>query len=206
MSEASRWDSAYRGEPPPWDIGRPQPAVERIAAGGGFRGEVLDAGCGTGENALFLAARGLDVLGVDWSRLAIERARMKAAERGVRATFEVADALDLGALHRTFESVLDCGLFHTFEDGDRATYVSSLASVVRPGGVLQLLCFSDREPWTGGPRLVSQAEIRAAFADGWRVVSIEAEQFAMTINDRGALAWHATVERSPDRPARSPSA
>ena len=195
MTAASRWDSAYRGEPPPWDIDRPQPAVERIAADGGFRGDVLDAGCGTGENALFLAARGLDVTGVDWSGLAIERARAKAAGRGLDMRFEQADALSLGTLEATFDSVLDCGLFHTFEDPDRARYVGSLASVVHPGGLLHLLCFSDREPWGGGPRRVTEGEIRDAFADGWRVAAIEPEVFATRIHDDGALAWHATIAR-----------
>lgn len=197
MIPSSPWDSAYRGAPPPWDIGRPQPIVEEIADDGGFRGEVLDAGCGTGENALFLASRGLDVLGVDWSALAIARARAKAAERGLRATFEVADALDLAALGRTFESVLDCGLFHTFEDAERAAYVAGLAAVVRRTGLVHLLCFSDREPWGGGPRRVTQAEIRQAFADGWNVIAIEQARFATRLHDDGALAWHATIERAP---------
>jgi SAM-dependent methyltransferase len=195
MTAASRWDSAYRGEPPPWEIGRPQPFVTRIAADGGFRGDVLDAGCGTGENALYLASLGLELFGVDWSALAVERARAKAAERGVPAEFEVGDALDLAAFGRSFDSALDCGLFHTFEDPERARYVGSLASVLRPGAVLHLLCFSDREPWGGGPRRVSREELRAAFAGGWTITSIEPERFAMRIHDDGALAWHATIER-----------
>jgi SAM-dependent methyltransferase len=193
---ASGWDSAYRGAPPPWDIGRAQPVVVEIADAGGFRGDVLDAGCGTGENALFLASRGLVVTGVDWSPLAIERARAKAAERRLSARFDVADALDLASLDRSFDGVLDCGLFHTFDDHDRARYVASLAAVVRPGGVLHLLCFSDREPWGGGPRRVGEAEIHAAFADGWTVRSVEAARFAMRLHDVGAQAWHATIERA----------
>lgn len=195
MSAAAQWDASYRDGRPPWDIGRPQPVVERIAATGAFRGEVLDAGCGTGENALHLAARGLDVLGVDWSTLAIANARAKAAERGTRARFEVVDALDLASLGLTFDSVLDCGLFHCFDDPDRTRYVASLAAVTRPGGVVHLLCFSDREPWGGGPRRVSEAEIRDAFAEGWRVAAIEPERFVTRIHDGGALAWHAAIVR-----------
>jgi SAM-dependent methyltransferase len=196
VTAAGRWDSAYRGAPPPWEIGRPQPIVERIAAGGGFQSPVLDAGCGTGENALHLAGIGLEVVGIDWSPLAIEQARSKARDRGLTVRFEVADAMDLGGLAQTFDSVLDCGLFHTFEDPGRAQYVENLATVVRPGGVLHLLCFSDREPWGGGPRRVTQAEIRDAFANGWNVASIEPERFATLVHDDGALAWHATIERS----------
>jgi SAM-dependent methyltransferase len=189
------WESAYRGAPPPWDIGRPQPPVIQIADTGGFRSPVLDAGCGTGENALLLASRGLEVVGVDGASVAIEKARLKARSRSLQATYLVADALELGALGRSFASVLDCGLFHVFDDADRAAYVASLGSVVEPHAVLHLLCFSDAEPWGGGPRRVSEAELRDAFADGWSVRSIEPTRFATLIHDDGARAWHATIER-----------
>jgi SAM-dependent methyltransferase len=189
------WESAYRGAPPPWDIGRPQPPVVGIADAGGFRSPVLDAGCGTGENALFLASRGLEVVGIDGASAAIEKAQAKARSRSLRATFLVADALDLEALGHTFASVLDCGLFHVFDDADRTAYVASLRSVVEPAGIVHVLCFSDAEPWGGGPRRISQAELRDAFADGWSVRSIEPTRFATLIHDDGARAWHATVER-----------
>src|SRR5438093_520153 len=113
------FDSAYEGAPP-WDIGRPQEVVVRLYERGGFSGHVLDAGCGTGKNSLFLASKCLDVLGIDRIPAAIERAIAKAAERGIKAEFQVADALNLAALGRTFDTVLDAGLFHVFSDADRA--------------------------------------------------------------------------------------
>ncbi|HYM82573.1 MAG TPA: class I SAM-dependent methyltransferase [Candidatus Dormibacteraeota bacterium] len=189
------WDGAYLAGAPPWDIGRAQPVVVAIDAAGGILDPILDAGCGTGENSLYLAERGHEVFGVDWSPVAIERAREKASERQLQARFAVADALDLGALGRTFGSILDCGLFHTFDDPGRERYVDGLARVLAPGGVLHLLCFSDREPPGWGPRRVSRAEIREAFGDGWRVEGIEPARFATRLQDRGALAWHATIER-----------
>ncbi len=59
------WDASYREGPAPWDTGRPQPAVVRLTAEAAFAGAVLDAGCGTGDNALHIASSGLSVLGVD---------------------------------------------------------------------------------------------------------------------------------------------
>src|SRR4030095_14298022 len=109
------WDASYHDGPAPWDIGQPQPAVGRLAAAGGFTGAVLDAGCGTGENALYLAAQGLSVLGVDVAETALAIARDKAGIRGIDVEFAVADALHLERLGRTFETVLDSGLFHTFD-------------------------------------------------------------------------------------------
>jgi len=196
---AARWDSAYEaGSRPPWDIGRPQPAFVRLADGGLLRGRVLDAGCGSGEHALLAAARGADVVGVDVSPRAIERARRKAGERGIAVRFEVADALRLGELGLTFDTVIDSGLFHVFDDADRARYVTSLALVLEPGGTCYLMCFSDRQPGTMGPRRVSQEELRAAFSDGWAVTSIVAEAFEVNpgLGTPTAQAWLATIRRA----------
>ena len=192
------WDDSYAaGAQPPWDIGRPQPAFRRLADAGLLAGRVLDAGCGTGEHTLLAASAGADALGVDVSRLAVERARGKAAARGSKARFEVADALNLADLGLTFDTIIDSGLFHTFDDDNRVRYVESLASVLRPGGACYLMCFSDRQPGTLGPRRVSQDELRAAFRDGWSV-SIAADAFDVN-RDFGmatAQAWLVTLGRT----------
>jgi cyclopropane fatty-acyl-phospholipid synthase-like methyltransferase len=198
-TSAAGWDSAYEaGSGAPWDIGRPQPAFVRLADGGLLRGRVLDAGCGSGEHALLAAARGADVVGVDVSPRAIERARRKAGERGLTVRFEVADALSLGELGLTFDTVIDSGLFHVFDDADRARYVTSLASVLEPGGTCYLMCFSDRQPGTMGPRRVSQEELRASFSDGWDVTAIVAEAFEVNpgLGTPTAQAWLATIHRA----------
>jgi SAM-dependent methyltransferase len=195
------WDRSYQGDGAPWDLGRPQPAIERIADL--FTGSVLDAGCGSGEHALLLAARGLEVIGVDVAPTAIAQARAKAEARGLQATFEVEDALRLGRLGRTFDSVLDVGLYHTFDDAERVEYAESLATVTATGSVLHLLCFSDRAPGEGGPRRVSETELWASFAAGWTVVSIHADHIVTTFDHAGVPAWLARVERS-DPQGRSP--
>jgi ubiquinone/menaquinone biosynthesis C-methylase UbiE len=190
------WDASYHDGPAPWDIGRPQPAVVRVAAAGGFTGTVLDAGCGTGENALHVASLGLPVLGVDVAETALEAARQKAAARGVEAEFALADALHLERLGRTFQTVLDCGLFHTFDGDERPGYVASLASVTERGGALYVLCFSDAGPDTG-PHPVSGQQLRAAFDRdaGWDVVALEADRVETRFHENGAPAWLATIER-----------
>lgn len=193
------WDGAYaEAAPAPWDIGRPQPAFVRLAEKGLLLGRLLDSGCGTGEQTLLAAAHGADAMGVDMSPRAIERARGKAAERGLVARFEVADILRLPDLGLTFDTIIDSGVFHVFDDEDRARYVASLASVLRAGGHCYLICFSDRQPGTFGPRRVGQDELRAAFSDGWKVESIEADAFE--VNQAGigipfAQAWLAVIQR-----------
>ena len=196
------WDEAYAASAPaPWDIGRPQPAFVRLADQGLLSGRLLDSGCGTGEQTLLAAAHGADATGVDVSGRAIQRARDKAAERGLRARFEVADALYLGDLGLTFDTIIDSGVFHVFDDANRPRYVASLASVLRPGGHCYLICFSDRQPGTAGPRRVRQDELRAAFCDGWVVASIEAAAFELNQSALGvpsAQAWLAVIRWSGD--------
>jgi SAM-dependent methyltransferase len=192
------WNASYTSDaPPPWDIGRPQPAFVRLADDGRLTGRLLDAGCGSGENALLAASRGADVTGVDIAPAAIALARAKASERGLTARFEVADARDLGHLSLTAETLIDSGVFHVFGDDDRARYVASLAAVLRPGGACYLMCFSDRQPGTWGPRRVRADELRAAFADGWTVQSITADTFDINpVNGATrADAWLATIWR-----------
>ena len=194
------WDDSYAGDvPAPWDIGRPQPVFVRRAEQGLMAGRVLDSGCGTGEHTLLAAAHGADATGVDVSGLAIRRARDKAAERGLVARFEVGDALRLADLGLTFDVIIDSGVFHVFDDDARGRYVTSLASVLRPGGHCYLACFSDRQPGTWGPRRVSQDELRAAFSDGWAVASIEAATFEVNearIGASSVQAWLAVLERA----------
>jgi ubiquinone/menaquinone biosynthesis C-methylase UbiE len=171
--------------------------VSRPERDGGDPGDdQRGAGDAAGGDALEIAARGIEVTGVDVAPTAIRQAQDKAAGRGVAATFLVGDALQLGRLGQTFRSVLDCGLFHTFDDDERRAYVESLAAVTVPGSVLHVLCFSDAVPGSEGPRRISQAELRAAFRAGWNVVSIEADRLETAFAADGIPAWLATVERA----------
>ena len=191
------WDASYEGQQPaPWDIGRPQDAFVRVAAEAGFAGAVLDAGCGTGEHALLAASLGHPVLGVDLAATAIDMARTKAADRAIDAEFAVADVFELEGLGRTFETILDCGMFHTCDDEERLRYVASLGSATEPGGTLYLLCFGDGAPDIG-PHPVSTGELQAAFdrSTGWDVVTIEPDKIQTTFIRTGVPAWFATIKR-----------
>lgn len=186
---------AYRSGTPPWDIGRAQPAIVRLADEGLIAGDVIDVGCGTGENALYLASLGLSVLGVDAAPTAIAQAQEKARLQGSNASFLVADALMLEILGRRFDVAIDCGLFHTFSDVDRVRFERNLHGTLRPGARYVLMCFSEHQSGEQGPRRVTQAEIRATFTAGWTVDSIVAERFAAKVPGDGAHAWLALLTR-----------
>ncbi len=190
---------AYAGEAP-WDIGRPQAPFVTVTDQ--VKSPVLDAGCGTGDMAIHFAAKGRQITGIDFLEEPIRRARAKAEERGVAVEFRVADALTLDESDERFNTVVDSGLFHTFSDDDRRRYVAGLAHVLNPGGRLFLMCFSDAEPGTQGPRHITREELEAAFATGWQIKSIEATHFDVnpkfsgaTFSEGGPKAWFAAIER-----------
>jgi SAM-dependent methyltransferase len=192
----ARFEAIYERQAP-WDVPEPQPALVRRFAAGEIRGTVLDAGCGTGENALYLAAQGLDVWGVDVVSAAIGQARAKARARDLPAgRFLVHDALRLGELGMTFDTVVDSGLFHALDDRERTLYVASLRRVLRPGGLVHVLCLSDAQPGDWGPRRIARAELERAFAQGWKVRRIAKARFVSRMYARGARAWLGTFERA----------
>lgn len=160
---------------------------------------MLDAGCGTGEHTLLAAERGAQALGVDIASVAIELACAKARERGSSARFEVWDALRLAELGETFDTLLDCGLYHVFRDLEtRRAYAAQLAAVLRSGGTLHLMSFSPRTPGDWGPQRIAEEELRATFGDGWTIVSLAPARFEINpgLPVDTADAWLLTATRS----------
>lgn len=200
-SAGERFAAYYAAPRAPWDIGRPQEAF--VAAASRIGGRVLDAGCGTGDLAIWLAEGGRAVTGVDFLEAPLARARAKAAARGVPVTFLQMDATAVGAIPERFDAVTDCGLFHTFDDAGRAAYVAALRTLLEPGARVFLLCFSTAEPGDHGPRRVGESDLRAAFRDGFVVESVEPARFESVagipgaeFTPGGARAWFAVVRRA----------
>jgi len=189
----------YEGNPP-WDIGKPQPPFVAIADR--VLSPVLDAGCGTGNTALFFAARGHRVTGIDFVEEAIRRARAKAAERDLPVEFLVKDAMTLGGWDERFASVIDSGLFHIYAGDEQRRYVQGLAHVVQPGGQLFLFTFTEEAPEGG----VSRQQLYDIFADGWDVESVElvrgevspafTAEFPEAFPEGGPKGWFAVIRRN----------
>ena len=188
------FEKAYQ-ERPPWDIGRPQQEIVRLEKTGQITGTVLDVGCGTGDNALFLASCGHEVVGLDSVERAIEAARRKADERSLSATFIRGEILSLREIGRTFDTVIDSGLFHTLSDNERLLFVRNLHEVLVPGGSYFMLAFSDLEPAGYGPRRITKQEIQDSFSDGWRINGIQAAVFESRTRKEGSRAWLSSITR-----------
>jgi SAM-dependent methyltransferase len=194
----SRFDDAYKTRTAPWVIDEPQAAIVELQRAGWIHSKVLDIGCGTGEHTILLTRLGYDVVGIDFSPHAVEQARASAAEKGVDARFEVADAMNLGS-DPGYQTVVDSALFHIFDDADRARYVSSLHAAVRPGGLVHVLALSDAGRGFG-PQ-VSEADIRGAFGEGWVLEALDTTTYRGVVQEAQADAIGLPVGTRVDEPA-----
>jgi len=182
---------------PPWQIDRPQPEVIRLIEQGKFESPVLDLGCGTGDNTIELARHGLVVKGLDAVPEALERARKKTEQAGLKQSpeFILGDALCLAESGLKARTVLDCALFHTFSDEERGEYIRGLEAVVSQGGRLHILSFSELETRQPGPRRLSLSEITGSFGKGWRVEDSVRCRYWDRVRPDGAHAWRVSFVR-----------
>lgn len=188
----------YLGRPP-WDLGRPQPAVVQLVEAGKLCGRVLDVGCGAGENSILIARSGCDVVGIDYARTALAKARKTCREDGLHIPFIEGNVLHLDNLDEKFDIAVDSALFHTLSRSEREEYARSLASVIVEGGKLFLICFRDDAPIRFGSLRTSREEIERAFAKKWQIESIEKAEYHTNRRPVGAFpAWICELTRLAD--------
>jgi cyclopropane fatty-acyl-phospholipid synthase-like methyltransferase len=176
------FDAVYQ-EVPPWDIGGPQPAMAALLEEFPPAGPALDVGCGSGDLSIFLATKGVPVLGIDFVESAVAAARAKAAalpsEVASRIEFQRVNALEPFVLGRRFETVVDSGFLHllTPEQSDR--FVSDLAGVLMPGGRYYLHEFATEFDHPNTPRAVTEKELKSRFKakKGWRILAVRSAEF-----------------------------
>lgn len=195
------WNDHYASAaPPPWDTGTPDPLLVAMIDSGAIRpGRTLEVGCGTGTNAVFLAERGFDVLGVDISPLAVEAARKRAKGR---CRFETADFLAGVPAGGPFGFVFDRGCLHSFDsEEERGRFAKNVAAALVEGGLwLSLVGSTEGPPRDGGPPRRSARDVVNAVEPWLEIAELRSAEFGGS--GKGFKAW-VCLARKRARPAQA---
>ena len=200
MSETARWEERYRTGDTPWDTGEPSSELQRVIAEEHIRPcRVIEMGCGSGTNAVWLAQQGFEVTAVDLSSLAITRAREHAASEGAKVDFLCADVLNLPDVG-TYDFVFDRGCYHVVRRLDVQSYQRTLRQVTHPGSIGLVLAGNAREPHEPGPPVVAEHEIREELGAVFVIVWLREFRFDQ-VEKVGVrfLAWSCFVRRAETR-------
>jgi SAM-dependent methyltransferase len=182
------WNERYASGQLPWDTGQPEPLlVEFVKSGAVTPGPTLEIGAGTGTNAIWMAERGFDVLGVDVSPLAVERAQAKIEGRALRCRFAAWDFLGAPPPGALFQFVFDRGCFHVFDEPDeRQRFAAQVAAALSPDGLwLSLIGSTEGSPREVGPPRRSAREVTLAIEPALEIVELRSAEF----RGSNAKAW-----------------
>jgi SAM-dependent methyltransferase len=198
MADLARWNDRYEKGDTPWETGQPSSELRRMLGEvpiGPCR--VVEPGCGSGVNAVWLAQQGFDVTAFDLSPLAIERARQRADEAGVRVDFRVVDALNPPPdLVGPFDFFFDRGCYHVVRRENVAAYVETLRKLTPPGTQGLILAGNAREPHDPGPPVVSEEQMRAELGSLFEIVQLREFRFDQGLSDIPRfLGWSCLVRR-----------
>jgi len=195
---ARDWEEHYATGDTPWDVGVADGHLTRFVESlGAARGKALEVGCGTGTNALWLAGRGFEVVAVDLSPLAVEKARAKAPP-GASCRFEPLDFLAQAPPGGPFDLVFDRGCFHVFDEpGDRRRFAERVASVLAPRGLwLSLVGSTEGPERSEGPPRRSARDVTEAVEPALELLELRGISFQVVrAAPHAPLAWFSLARR-----------
>jgi SAM-dependent methyltransferase len=198
MLEIARWNKRYEDGETPWDTGRPSSELERVLAEENVQPcRAIELGCGTGTNAVWLAEQGFDVTALDFSQLAIERARTRSAHAGVRVKFVTGDVLDPPEFAVTYDFLLDRGCYHVVRRVDAQRYLETARKLTHLGSLALVLTGNAKEAHDPGPPVVSEEEIRHELGAAFEIIRLREFRFDQ-VEEGGIqfLGWSCLLRRN----------
>jgi methyl halide transferase len=190
------WDAMYREGTPSWESGIPAAELVRVLDEGTVpRGTVLEIGCGTGADAIYLVKRGFEVTAVDSSPTAVERARVRAERDDVLPRFVLADIFEFAQCAGQFDFVYDAGLYHYIRPTDLDAYLDVLWRVTRPGSFYLTLAGAKGDPQEGGPPKVSKRQVYSDLGRLFEMVHLRHCRLESPDRKDGYLAWSCLMRR-----------
>jgi SAM-dependent methyltransferase len=174
------WNECYASGDLPWDTGEPdQLLVELVESGRVAPGRALEVGSGTGTNAIWLAERGFDVLGVDISPIAVENARSKLAGSKLHCRFATLDFMADTPTGAPFNFAFDRGCFHIFDEAEeRSRFAARVAAALAPSGLwLSLSGSTEGPPRDMGPPRRTAREVIGAIEPELEIMELRSAEF-----------------------------
>jgi methyl halide transferase len=176
--ERPDWNDSYRDGNLPWDTGRPSSELQRVFSSHTIPPcRVLELGCGTGTNSVWLAQQGFQVTAIDLAPLAVERAKNRAHGAGVDVHFAVADVLQMPDLGAPFAFFFDRGCYHAVRRNAPQQYAPAVARQLAPGGRGLILAGNAREPHDPGPPVVTEEQIRDELGLAFHILDLHEFRF-----------------------------
>jgi len=190
------WDFMYRAGTPPWDTGFPSRELMDVVEEGLIRPcRVLELGCGSGANAVYLARKRFEVTALEGSPLALERARLRAEQSNALVRFVLADVFEFGRNAGRFELVYDVGFYHFIRQTDLGRFLDLLWWVTQPGSYYMTLAGAAGEEAQGGPPQVTEEEIRDELGRLFEIVRLRPFRFESPLRQEGFLGWSCLMRR-----------
>jgi SAM-dependent methyltransferase len=190
------WDLLYRESTPPWETGEPTDELVRLVEEKVLKPcTVLELGCGTGANAIYLAKRGFEVTAVDMSPTAIERARTRCEQSGALLRIVLDDVFSFVKNSGSFDLVFDCGFYHFIRQIDLSQFLDLLWRVTYPGSLYLTLSGAAGETAPDGPPQVSEEQMRRELGRLFECVVVRPFRFASLVRSEGFLAWSCLMRR-----------
>ncbi len=175
-----RFEERYKTGDTPWDHGTPDiNLIDMVIQRPISKCKALDIGCGTGDNAIWLAQQHFVVTGCDISPTAIEKAKEKVSTSNVNCSFIVADFLNNGIPGSPFGFVFDRGCLHSVDsDEERRLFAENVASNLEEGGLwLTLAGNADEQVREIGPPQLTARELVTAVEPYCEIISLAASHF-----------------------------
>ncbi len=195
------WNQRYADGDTPWDSGQPSLELQRVLNEHDIAPcRMLELGCGSGTNSVYLCQRGFDVTAIDISPLAIARAKDRGDAEGVNIDFRAVDLLKQPDLGGPFPFVFDRGLYHVLRRESLDAFRQALGGVAAPGGLYLTLAGNANDPveMDEGPPQVSAVELCTELEPLFHVVALREFHFdGVQIQGQAVrpLAWSALLRR-----------
>lgn len=191
MTRREDFEDRYQSGATPWELNRPDSHLVRMIEKKIVKPcKALEIGCGTGSNAVWLCGQRFEVSAVDFSFLAIEKAKEKALMQGADIRFSVSDFLLEKKAQPDFEFIFDRGCFHSFSDKkDRKIFAKNAARHLKPEGLwFSILGNADAPPRNEGPPMRSALDIVTAVEPFFEILSLVSDRFDSK-REKPARCW-----------------